>query len=287
MGLKMGLYALEDSAISDNILSLRNVLRIPSFSTREELMVEYIENYCIENKLSYKKDSKNNIYVVKGKVSQDEYFPCAVAHTDTVHRDQIDLVESCMNLDIFEEKQDGKTILTATNPIKNTKTGIGGDDKCGVYICLRLLEKMDNLKCAFFVEEEIGMKGSKLCDLEFFNDVGYAIQFDAPTNDWFSESCSGHRLWSEEYFETIQGVLAKHGVKNISTDPFTDVVQLRKKFDFCCSVLPTGYYNQHSKFEYVVEEETEDCVRLAVDFIEKLGYKKYYFEKGGSAQSMF
>jgi len=37
----------------------------------------------------------------------------------------------------------------------------------------------------------------------------------------------------------------------------------------------------------VVEEETEDCVKLAVDFIEKLGYKKYHFEKSGSAQSLF
>jgi len=278
---------LEDNAISNNILSLRNVLKIPSFSTREELVVDYIENYCIDNSLLYRKDSKNNIYVVKGKLNEDEYFPCAVAHTDTVHRDQIDLIESGTSLDIFEEKQDGKTILTAIDPIKNTRTGIGGDDKCGVYICLKLLEKMDNIKCAFFVEEEIGMKGSTLCDLEFFDDVGYAVQFDAPTNDWFSESCSGHKLWSEEYFESIQDVLAKYGVKNISTDPFTDVVQLRKKFDFCCSVLPTGYYNQHSKYEYVIEEETEDCVRLAIDFIENLGYKKYYFKKGSSAQSVF
>jgi len=282
----MVLCALEDNAISDNILSLRNVLKIPSYSSREELVVDFIENYCIDNNLFYKKDSKNNIYVVKGKLNQDEYFPCAVAHTDTVHKDQVELIEFGLSLDIFEEKYDGKTFLTAINPMNLGKTGIGGDDKCGVYICLRLLEKLDNLKCAFFVEEEIGMKGSTLCDLEFFNDVGYAIQFDAPTNDWFSESCMGHKLWSDEYFKVIKNVLDNHGIKNISKDPFTDVVQLRKKFDFCCSVLPTGYYNQHSKLEYVVEEETEGCVELAVDFIEKLGYKKYYF-KGSSAQSVF
>lgn len=269
------------------MLSLRDVLKIPSYSTREELVVDYIENYCIDNKLFYKKDLKNNIYVIKGKINQNEYFPCAVAHTDTVHKDHVELIEFGLSLEIFEEKHDGKTFLTAINPMSLAKTGIGGDDKCGVYICLRLLEKMDNLKCAFFVEEEIGMKGSTLCDLEFFDDVGYAVQFDAPTNDWFSKTCSGHKLWSEEYFETIQDVLAEHGVKNISIDPFTDVVQLIKKFDFCCSVLPTGYYNQHSKHEYVVEEETESCVKLAVDFIEKLGRKKYHLEKVGSAQSLF
>jgi hypothetical protein len=33
-------------------------------------------------------------------------------------------------------------------------TGIGGDDKCGVYACLELLKELPNLKAAFFVSEE-------------------------------------------------------------------------------------------------------------------------------------
>lgn len=261
------------------MLSLTSVLKIPSFYGREELVARYIENFCIENKIVYTKDFKGNIYVTKGKMQTGQYFPCAVAHMDTVHRDQVDLIDEDVSLEIIEEKIDGKTFMWAFHPLKQKLTGIGGDDKCGVYICLRLLEKMDNLKCAFFVEEEIGMKGSQECSVEFFEDVGYALQFDAPTADWFSQTCSGYQLWTDEYFEVIGSVLNEYNVKNISTDPFTDVVQLRKKFDFCCSVLPTGYHNQHSEKEYVIKEETENCVNLAVDFITKLGSKKYFFEK--------
>lgn len=268
------------------MLNLRNVLKIPSFSGYEDLVSNYIENFCIDNKIIYKKDKKGNIYITKGELKENEYFPCVLAHMDTVHKDQIDLIQKDINLDIEECNVDGQTLLYARNPINGSPTGIGGDDKCGVYICLKLLEKIDKIKCAFFVEEEIGMLGSRECDIEFFQDVGYALQFDAPTNNWFSFSCSGHRLWTEEYFDVIQNILNEYKIENISQDPFTDVVQLRKKFDFCCSVLPTGYYNQHTPKEYVVEQETENCVNLALDFVDKLGNKKYYFEKS-PAQGSF
>ena len=57
--------------------------------------------------------------------------------------------------------------------------------------------KRDILKAAFFVSEEIGMLGSKQADPKFFEDVGYALQFDAPTGNWFSVQCSGTKLWTE------------------------------------------------------------------------------------------
>lgn len=253
---------------------LREILSIPSFSSKEDLVISFIEKYCSINNYTYFKDYKNNIYITKGEA---EYYPCIVAHMDTVHNDQEQLIESKTNLSIFETKNDGLTFLSALNPINNKNTGIGGDDKCGVYICLELLKKIDNIKVAFFVEEECGMIGSKNLAKSFFENVGYAIQFDAPTNNWFSYSCSGVRLWTKDFFSVIESVLKKYGVDNISKDPFTDIVQIRKNFDFCCAVLPTGYYNQHCPDEFVIEEHTNDCVDLGLEFIKILGEKKYIF----------
>jgi hypothetical protein len=186
-------------------------------------------------------------------------------------------VEKGINLTLVEETFDGLNYLSAFNPVSKEKTGIGGDDKCGIFICLELLKKFENIKAAFFVEEECGMLGSKNLCKSFFKDVGYAIQFDAPTNNWFSYSCSGVKLWNEDYFDQVESVLNEHYIDNISVDPFTDVVQLRNNFDFCCSVLPTGYYNQHFVDEYVIEQHTYDCVKLGNDFIKTLGEKKYIF----------
>jgi putative aminopeptidase FrvX len=60
-----------------------------------------------------------------------------------------------------------KPALKAYNDLGNP-TGIGGDDKCGVYACLELLKELPNLKAAFFVSEETGCHGSKKADPNFF-----------------------------------------------------------------------------------------------------------------------
>jgi tripeptide aminopeptidase len=240
------------------------------------MLVSFIEKICLDRNYKCFRDCKNNLYVAKSNKSV-EYFPCVVAHTDTVHTDHGELVELKMKLDIDSIEERGENRLYAYHPITKMPTGIGGDDKCGVYICLKILESLDNVKAAFFVEEEIGMLGSKNCDESFFKDVGYALQFDAPTDNWFSRTCSGEKLWTEDYFNQISNVLSEHKIDNISYDPFTDVVQLRRKFDFCCSVLPAGYYDQHTVNEYVVPEHTEKSVQLGLDFINRLGCNKYFY----------
>jgi len=264
------------------MINLRDVLSIPSVSKREDRVIEFVLDFCQKNNLNYHIDEKRNIYVQKGSVNKDEYFPCVISHMDTVHSDQTHLVDKNINLSILElisEFSDNVPVLVAYDPITKLKTGIGGDNKCGVYVCLRLLEELENIKIAFFVEEEIGMLGSSSLDHNFFEDVGYALQPDAPTNNWFSKTCSGHKLWTEEFFSAVENVLVDYDINNISRDPFTDVVQLRKRFDFCCAVLPVGYYNQHCSDEYVVESDTNSCVELAKDIINSLGNRKFEIER--------
>ncbi len=58
---------------------------------------------------------------------------------------------------------------------------------------MELLKELPNLKVAFFVSEETGCHGSRKADKDFFKDVGYAIQFDAPENWMVTEICMGTR----------------------------------------------------------------------------------------------
>jgi len=258
---------------------LKEVLSIPSHSELEDLVRNYIVEFANSNNLEHYVDSKGNLYVTKGVLMDDQKYPCVVAHMDTVHFDQTDLIKENKRLEIVTSLYSDKTTLTAKNPDTGQKTGIGGDDKCGVYICLEMLLQKDCLKAAFFVSEEIGMLGSKQADPKFFEDVGYALQFDAPTGNWFSVQCSGTKLWTEEFESVVKPVLMNEGVTNFSYDPFTDVVQLRKKFDFCCAVLFSGYYRQHSAEEYVVIEDVEKSFKTGSKLIESLGLKKYVMSK--------
>lgn len=259
------------------MVSLKEVLEIPSYSGMEDLVVEYIVDFCEKHDLKYYVDKSHNVYVTKGKIKKGEYYPCVVAHTDTVHYDQKDMIKNREKITINEFNDGEKIRLMGWNSKTDSPTGIGGDDKVGVYICLNLLLEFDTIKAAFFVEEEIGMRGSKQADPKFFKDVGYAIQFDGPTRNWFSKTLMGKSLWNQDFLKDVKPLLENYNVDNFSIDPFTDVLQLVEKFGFCCSVFPTGYYNQHSKYEYVIPEETQECYDLGKEALQVLGLKKYTF----------
>ena len=144
---------------------------------------------------------------------------------------------------------------------------------------MELLKELPNLKVAFFVSEETGCHGSRVADPEFFENVGYAIQFDAPSSNWITEICSGVKLFDEDFKTEIKGVLNESGYNKFSIDPFTDVNQLAKKYDFNCLNLGCGYYRQHSDFEYVIISEVEDSLKAGVELINKLGLTKYVHKK--------
>ena len=260
-----------------NLDFLKEVLSLPSISGDESMVRDYIIEYAKTNGIEYYTDKKGNLYLTKGVLdSTDEYFPCVVSHMDTVHRSHRNLIENKVRLTI---KEDNLGWLTAHHPETDKQTGIGGDDKCGVYVCLELFKNFDKLKGAFFVEEEIGMLGSKESDDRFFENVGYAIQFDAPSSNWITEVCSGVKLFDEDFKTEIKGVLNESGYNKFSIDPFTDVNQLAKKYDFNCLNLGCGYYRQHSDSEYVIIREVEDSLKAGIQLINKLGVNKYVHKK--------
>ena len=161
-------------------------------------------------------------------------------------------------------------------------TGIGGDDKCGIFACLSLLEILPNLKVAFFVSEEIGCVGSLKADKAFFNNVGYAIQFDAPENWMVTQYCYGQKLFDEqsEFFIKCEPNF-KEMMPNfvLESHPYTDVYSLRKLFDFSCINFSCGYYQYHTRNEYVVVEDLYNSILLGQKLIESLGNNLYPQER--------
>jgi di/tripeptidase len=259
-----------------NLDFLKEVLSLPSISGDESMVRDYIIEFAKTNGIEYYTDKKGNLYLTKGMVTYpQEHFPCVVSHMDTVHRSHITLIENKERL-IIKENDDN---LIAFHPTTEIQTGIGGDDKCGVFVCLELFNKFDNLKGAFFVEEEIGMKGSKESDDAFFDNVGYAIQFDAPSSNWISEVCWGVNLFDLDFKDKIKATLNESGYTKFSNDPFTDVNQLATKYDFNCLNLGCGYYKQHTNQEYVVISEVSDSLIAGEKLISHLGNIKYIHKK--------
>ena len=262
---------------------LKEILSIPSYNTRESAMVDFLTSWGIKNKIPVMLDAFGNVYLKKGEVKEGEYFPCVVSHIDTVHADHTALIIHNQKLIIEEEENDvydsNITELHAIHPITNAMTGCGGDDKAGVFICLELIKKFDNIIGVFLKEEEFGCIGARHASIDILNKVGYIIEFDAPTNNWLSYVCSNVQLFNREFFLEIEPILEKYDINNIHDhDPYTDIMVLKRMFPVNCLNFFAGYYNAHSKWEYVVPNDCEKAINMGFEIIEHLGNKIYPFK---------
>lgn len=262
-----------------NLDFLKEVLSVPTSTYNEKLMIEFLQKWLSDNNISNYTDSYGNVYATKksGEVDSDFYYPCVISHTDTVHG------LGCINIreeELPNAQGEDKLSLKAYDNYGNP-TGIGGDDKCGVFACLTLLKELPYLKAAFFVSEETGCHGSKNADKSFFFDVGYAIQFDAPENWMITEKCFGQVLFDRDtdFFKSCDDVLKNRMVNEdmqYMVHPYTDVYALRSQFDFSCINFSIGYYDYHSPNEYVVVEDVFNGIQMGKEIIEKLGNKLHY-----------
>jgi di/tripeptidase len=265
--------------MNQNLELLKEVLSVPTSTYNEDLMISYLQKWLDEKNIPNYTDSHGNVYATKKiqEVPDDFYFPCVISHTDTVH--------GLGSINIHEEQlpnaqNETKLSLKAYDD-KGKPTGIGGDDKCGVFACLTLLEELPYLKAAFFVSEETGCHGSRKADKSFFHDVGYAIQFDAPENWMITEKCFGQVLFDRntDFFKSCDEVLCEgmnSDYMRYMVHPYTDVYALRSQFDFSCINFSIGYYDYHTKDEYVVVEDVFNGIKMGKKMIEKLGNKLHY-----------
>jgi tripeptide aminopeptidase len=246
---------------------LVDILSTPTYFTKEDKLVVKISTILDELNIQYMVDDIGNIYVTKGK---SDFYPCVVAHTDTVH----ELCEFEVHFTDTKKELYAKTL-------DDKPTGIGGDDKAGVFVCLELLREIENIKAIFLVGEEFGCYGARLAEPKFFENVGYAIEFDAPGYNWVTYTSNGVRLFDlhGDFIKIVKPILEKHMNSPIEMGihPYTDVAVIKKNYDFSCLNISVGYYNMHTVDEYVDIEQCLNTINIATDLIKSLGDKKYHF----------
>ena len=253
---------------------LKELLSIPTKTWEEDRLIAYLIEHFESRGYHYEIDDMGNLYVTKGI---SEYYPLVLAHTDSVH----DIKEMVVKEEYLPNSQGNKKLaLKAYTKDGNLPTGIGGDDKAGVFICLQLLERFNVIKGFFPVAEETGCHGSRGAKESFFNNVGYAIQFDSTENDTMSLSLMGTQLFEQdsEFFNKTKGLILEHGFTEWRHHPYTDTMVLKERFNFSCLNFAAGYYNYHSNNEYVIVEDVLNSTLLGESVIKKLGNEFYEFK---------
>lgn len=243
-----------------HVNEFHKLLKVQSHSDNETPMVAFIASWLTKNNLSYEVDIEGNILVTKGG-NANTYYPCVVAHMDTVH-------EITDNYKVLLNQKGGRVI--ATSP-----TGVGGDDKVGIYIAMQMLLEFDNIKVAFFTQEEAGLVGSSNVDLLWFEDVGYIIQADRwgrsdLVNNVFGEDTTSNKLRS-----AIDYAMRAFRFKD-ADGLITDSINLwENHVGVSCVNVSCGYYEHHTPKEKVDLNEMYNSLLFIRQMIIELGEGAY------------
>ena len=204
-------------------------------------------------------DKPGNLYITKGK---SDTYPCIVAHMDQVQ-------ERRSKDFIAYEAED---IIIGFSPKRREQQGLGADDKCGIWISLKCLQKFEALKLAFFVGEEVGCKGSGKANMAFFDDCRFVIEPDRRGQDDLITQISWTPLCSDDFLKDIG--FKKFGYKE-TEGMMTDIEALKDNgLMLSCINLSCGYYRPHTNEEFVYKPALLNCLAF-VEHIIKTCTKVY------------
>lgn len=164
-----------------------------------------------------------------------------VAHLDTVHHEKAEII--CFSEDL-------RYVMSPQ--------GIGGDDRCGVYMIMQLIK---DFKChvLFCEDEERGGRGAnKFTESKIKPKVNYIVEMDRRgSNDAVFYKCDNP--------EFTDFVLSFGFVENCGT--FTDISVVAPYLKIAAVNISAGYFNEHRQHEYIDMLAVESNIRRIGEMI--------------------
>ena len=196
---------------------------------------EYMEKYLTSQ--GYEPINEDGFLYAKGTVPV-----LLVAHMDTVHK------QKC-------------NVIINENGQLSSPQGIGGDDRCGVFIIMNIVSE---LHCSVLLceDEEIGAVGArKFTQTDYINnlDVNYMIEFDRKgSEDAVFYSC---------YNNDFQKFVTDATDFKVAQGSFSDISVLMPAAKLAGVNLSCGYYKPHTTDEYVVHTDMMRTIDAAIALI--------------------
>ena len=227
-------------------------------SGREDELIAYSMTILKHNGFEVKMDTTKNVIASRGKLGDGDKLVCINAHTDTVQREAdknvADYVFYDWVRDVFHT---------------NGRAMIGGDDKCGVALALTLAAHTNlPMKIILTSGEEVGSIGAEALYSKELSDVSFTFTVDRMHgNDLISEYC-GLVLAPDTFVQKFIQLSDEIGV------PYKETYGSYADTYVLCQYAPavnlsSGYYNPHSKDDFIVVDELYDVMRTIMNAIEK------------------
>jgi hypothetical protein len=242
---------------------LGELLKIQSHRSNYEAMSNYIIK-CLEGskEVHYTQDEIGNIYVTKGELEID--YPAFACRTNS----EQDIVENYQVLRLG--KSHTWMALTETNGKAATK-GIGGDAKCGIYLCLKLIQSLPAVKCMFFVESGKGYKGAMECDLNFFRDCRWLIEFDRKGRGDIVTEANVKDICSKDFKEKLEKLGKKYNFQSVKGGKCdASILKVERKLNISAVNISAGFYRPNSQDERIIEKDLMQVLQLSKDIAEEI-----------------
>lgn len=224
----------------------KRLLRARSFQDKDGEVRNIIEHELDKLNVSYKTDEIGNIIVEKG----NPLYPCFCCHMDTIHK--------------ITKKHKVREQKTKNDTLWTSPTGIGGDDKCGIWACLKLLQELQDVKVVFFAQEECGQIGANNIELEEFDDCCFICELDRLGNDDLIVDYIGMPTTSMNFEDDLVDVIPKKDKWELAEGFITDVMVLFERgIQISVMNMSCGYYHPHMKNEVVSWKDMNKMLRMA------------------------
>lgn len=176
-----------------------------------------------------------------------------VAHLDTVHREQPSII--CRS-------EDGRYMMSPR--------GIGGDDRCGVYMILQILKEV-RCHVLFCEDEETGGRGARAFAGSGVNvDVNYIVEMDRrDSNDAVFYGCD-----NPEFTEFV----CSFGFEEAGGS-FSDISVIAPYLKTAAVNISAGYYNEHRLHEMIDCKAMADNIRRIIQMAQTQTVKYPYMER--------
>lgn len=190
---------------------------------------------------------------------------CVTAHMDTVHKETV------------------KDVVIENGDTISSPQGIGGDDRCGIYMIMEMVKQRIYPTILFCEDEEIGGVGSdKFIRTEHFKDLKGRVKL-------FIELDRAHDtdlVYYDDDNKEFHNWCAKITGYKTSYGSFSDISNLCPDAGISGVNISCGYYHAHTLDECVVFSEMEASLKVSIKLIEAARelekaweYKEYKYPK--------
>jgi len=216
---------------------LEAIFKIPAGSGHEKEISDFVCSELIKNEVKFFKDKEGNIFNI-----ENPGLPLLSCHLDTVQGP-------------IDEKL-AKFVKLRGNILSGYGV-IGGDDKCGVFAVLTFA-CMKKCNFVFSTGEEVGLHGIKhFMSYADLSHVPYGIVLDRRGKD--DIICAKNGYGTDEFDKTLSEVGKVFGYSS-QNGLYSDANAISEQIS--CANLSVGYWNPHSKDEFVNVIELKNAMNF-------------------------